>query len=174
MVVILGQYRNRLLQNNRPVIEILIHEVHSAARNLHSVLERLLLRAPGPEKPAAAKDEYSGCDWETAARTTATAGACNRPGKPDRPCALQRRHDFAVMLFANLAFRRNHQSVEPAPPRRFDSRAASALLEITTAIFASSLPDATLSAIASKLEPRPESRMPKVFHGERRRSLTAH
>src|SRR5215469_12986142 len=49
------------------------------------------------------------------------------------------------------------------PRRRADSiPRASALFEITTAIVASSLPKATLSAMASKFEPRPERRMPRL------------
>ena len=34
----------------------------------------------------------------------------------------QRCPDFAIMLFALFAFRRDHQSIQAATPRRFDSR----------------------------------------------------
>src|SRR5271169_1780424 len=51
-----------------------------------------------------------------------------------------------------------------SPRRVADSMpGASALLEMTTAIFASSLPEATLSAMASKFDPRPERSMPRFF-----------
>src|SRR5580704_1347614 len=51
-----------------------------------------------------------------------------------------------------------------SPRRRADSiPGASALLEMTTAMFASSLPDATLAAMASKFDPRPERSMPRFF-----------
>src|SRR5215831_11447665 len=52
------------------------------------------------------------------------------------------------------------------PRRRAASMpGASALLEITIAMLASSLPEATLWAMASKFEPRPERRMPRFFIG---------
>src|SRR5262249_2193809 len=47
----------------------------------------------------------------------------------------------------------------------FSSPGASALLEMTIAISACSRPARTDSAMASKLEPRPESRMPSFFNG---------
>src|SRR5262245_39904694 len=53
-----------------------------------------------------------------------------------------------------------------SPRRRaFSSPGASALLEMTIAISAGSRPAPTDSAMASKFEPRPESKMPSFFNG---------
>src|SRR5262245_29745582 len=50
-------------------------------------------------------------------------------------------------------------------PRAISNPGASARLEMTMAISAGSRPVRTDSAMASKFEPRPESRMPSLFNG---------
>ena len=63
------------LRQNRPGIEIFIHQVHGAAAELHAVFERLPLRLKARETTAAATGECSGCAAETRRQNTATADA---------------------------------------------------------------------------------------------------
>jgi len=50
--------------------------------------------------------------------------------------------------------------------RAISSPGASGRLEITTAMAARIRPEAALSAMASKFDPRPEIRMPRFFIGK--------
>ena len=94
-----------------------------------------------------------------------SATACSRPDRPDPRWSCSSSAINGVVHLAVEAFG------SEAPPR-FNPRSraapipgASGRLEITTAISASKRPAAIASAIATKFEPRPESRMPRRFIG---------
>jgi len=76
---------------------------------------------------------------------------------------VENRSDLAVVHFALQAFRRNHARLDSTCFRALDAGCAFAML-MTTAISAFGiLPAATLSASASKFEPRPLKSTPMRF-----------
>ena len=63
------------LRQDRPGVQIFVHQMHGAAAELHAVFERLPLRLEARETTAAATGEYSGYAAETPPQNTATADA---------------------------------------------------------------------------------------------------
>ena len=160
VLVVAVEHRNSLLHNDRAMIELFIDKMHSAAGNFHSIGESLLLRFESRKCR-----QQRGMDIENPPRKLLHKPWRKQPhisGKANQIdiVLLQRRDNFAVMLFPRLALRWNHQRIQSAL-RAVAMPGASALLEMTTAMRASAMrPASMLSAMATKFEPRPERRMP--------------
>ena len=157
VLVVAVEYRHRLLHNNRPVIQFLVHEMYSAARDFHAISKSLSSCASSPGN-AGNSDRM---DIQNPVRKLLHKPRRQQPHitrKADQLNAMlfQRGHNFTIVIFARLAFGRNDQSIEPALGA-VAMPGASALFEMTTAMRASEMrPVSMLSAMATKFDPRPE------------------
>lgn len=161
VLVVAAEHRNSLLHNDRAMIQFFIHKMHRAAGNLHTISESLLLRLQ-PRKSR----QQRGMDIENPPRKLLHKPwrkQTHVPGKANQIDIMLLEHtdNFAVMLFRVLPFDGITTALRPRC-RAVATPGASARLEITTAMRASAMrPASTLSAIATKFEPRPERRMPR-------------
>ena len=99
---------------------------------------------------------------ETRPQTPSTAAACSRPGKPDPRRARAGRQSHRRRAPGACGPFETKTAVGSPISRAAPRPAASATFEITTAISTPFRRPARIdSAMARKLEPRPESRMPR-------------
>ena len=164
VLVILGKYPYCLLHDDGSVIQFLVDEVHRASTHFHPVGESLLLGLEswkcGQERWMNVKNSVRKLLHEPRGKQP------HVPGEAD---------EIDMVFFLAHPRQRDH---DPRGRRPFDgitcvtrpSRLAvsippaSVLFEMTTAMRAFGIvPSVMLRAIASKFEPRPESRMPRFF-----------
>ena len=175
-VLVVGvQHRDRFLHDDGSVVEFFIHKMHGAAGDFYAVGEGLFLRFEAGE-----------CGQQRRMNIqNAPRKLLHEPGREQAHVSgqadqidfvlLQRGDDFAIVLFARLALGRNDQRLRVPCGLAISMPPASGLLEMTTAMRALGiLPAATLWAMASKFEPRPESRMPRFFMEELSASASAY
>ncbi len=160
--VSLSSNGHRGLQDNRTAVEMLIDQMDRAAGDLHAVSEGLVLgieaREGGQQRRVDIEDAIGKLRNEPTAREQAHIACQTNPINP-----------MLASINQQLARQKQTRSTPAdsiAPQGRPSSRArtrpaAAALFEKTNPISQSSWPVITLRAIASKFEPRPESRMPR-------------
>ncbi len=146
------------------VVEFFVHEVDRAAGNLHTVSKSLLLGL----KPGKRRQQR----WMNV--KDAPRKLLHEPRRK-QPHVSRKTHQVNFVFLRSAATTSRSCSARSlfldgitsavSPSRRAVSiPPASSRLEITTAMRASGIrPAATFLAMASKFEPRPESRMPRFF-----------
>ena len=105
---------DRFLHNDRPVVEFFVHEMHGAAGDFHAIGEGLLLRFE-----ARKRGQQRRMDVQNPPRKLLHEPRRQQPhvsGQADQVYVFlfQSGDDFAVMLLARLALRRNHDCFQSA------------------------------------------------------------
>ena len=160
MRIVALNHWNCPLQNDRPVIQMLIHKVNRTPGHFHAVIERLLLRI----KPRKRRQQR----WMNVQNAIGKCGDELRRQQPHITSEANQVHAMGTQTFGNicivfgaLAPLRNKNCCLDPISRATARPPASATFEITTAISAPfSRPLLIDSAIALKFDPRPESRIP--------------
>ena len=156
------QHGHGRLHDDRPAIQHIIHDVHRAPAELHAVVQRLLLHVTARETTAAGKGECSGCRFGNAFSITGLKIRM-KPASTTSPtsCRVQSLNQFRIELFARPAFRRDADS-DCKPRSRARARPGRGLdiADDDRNLGIAAFPQRRLSAMASKLDPRPERRIP--------------
>src|SRR5271166_1043290 len=158
MRVVAFEDRNRLLQHNHAVVELLIHKMHRAPGHLYAVSKSLLLRIQTGKRRQERR-----MNIQDALRKGLYKFRRQQPHVSSQADQIdivfpQAGNNFRIMLRPRPSIAR---AFKPSA-RAGSSPGASALFEITTAIAQPlGFPCAMFSAMARKFEPRPESKIPR-------------
>src|SRR5581483_9030943 len=125
--VISIEHRDRLLHDDGPVIEMLVDEVYRAPRDLHAVFNRLLLRFEPRKRRQQRWMDVEDTIWELLTEPGRQQSHVSGHADQVHPLFLEGRHNFAVVFFALLPFRRHHARIQAALPRDFDSWSVGAI-----------------------------------------------
>ena len=159
------QHRHRGLQHDRPCIQMLVHEMHRASADLHAMSQRLRLRIQTLEKTAAATDECSGSACGNSLDERGAEQA-HKPGQADQVHrALFSTAAANLRSYSSRAtpFDGRHTACKAQLPRRLQPACLRRGSKSRWRSRRPARPPLRCRAIASKLEPRPEIRMPSRF-----------
>ncbi len=122
VLIVTIEHRHSFLHNDRAVIKFFIHKMHSAAGNFHPIGEGLLLRFKSRERGQQRRMNIQNPPRELLHKPRREQPHVSRKADEIHIVLLERRDDFAVVLFSWLALRWNHERIQPALPRRGDAR----------------------------------------------------
>ena len=147
-----------------PGVQLLIHEMHRATADLHAVLERLLLGVESRKR-----GQQRRMNVQNPQGNAAQNSALSKRMKPARQTRSTPRLFSSATTCRSYssranAFGRNAQRRQPALASDLEAARLRPVRDHHRDL-GLHRPAATLSAIASKFEPRPESRMPSRFTG---------
>ena len=171
--VIAGENGNGLLQDDDAVVELLVDKVHGASGDLDAVVEGLLLRVePGKGGQQRGVDVQDAVGEGLDELRREQAHVSGEADEVDVVLA-QAGDDFRIVLGALAAAGFDGDGVEAALAGGVEAGRIGYIGDDDGDLAAGSLPCAMLSAMARKLEPRPERRMPRRLFGPdiRHRSL---
>src|ERR1700691_5071384 len=122
VLIVRIKHSNSLLHNDRPMIKLFIHEMHSAAGNLDSISESLLLRLQSRKRRQQRRMNIENPPrkllHKPGRKQTHVSGETDEvhlilPKRPD---------NFAVMLLPRRALRWNHHRIQSALSSSSDTR----------------------------------------------------
>ncbi|MCU1221576.1 MAG: hypothetical protein JWN42_2773, partial [Candidatus Angelobacter sp.] len=115
MHIISIQDGHGLLQNDWPMIQMLIDKMHRAARHLHPVFQRLSLRVhageSGQQRRVNIDDAIGKSPYEVRRQKTHIPRKANQINLR----MLKRRYYLGIVLFPDPTFGRNHLSAQATP-----------------------------------------------------------
>ena len=146
-----------------PVVEFFIHKVHRASCYFYAVAEGLLLRFQSRKRR-----QQRWMDIQNAPRKL-----LHEPGREQAHISSQANevdlvlpqggYNFAIVFFALFALGRNNHRGQTESAGRFNSAGVKFVGDDDGDAGARNLSRGHILAMASKLEPRPERRMPRFF-----------
>ncbi len=155
------EHRDGGLANDGAGVETFVDEVHGASGDLDAVRERGGLRVQSRERTAAATDGCSGCAGGIADETgTEDAHVAGQADQVD-PISFELGCDLLVVDLAIEAFRGENDCVQSALTGDIDPGRVGAIGNHDGDLGVEFRLAAIASAMATKFEPRPESRMPR-------------
>ena len=116
------EHRNSLLHDDRAVVEFLVHKMHGAAGNFHSVSEGLLLRFESGKRGQQRRMDVENPLRKLLHEPRREQAHVSREADQIHIVLLERGDDFAVVFLSRLALRWNHQRIQAALPCRGDAR----------------------------------------------------
>src|SRR5271157_5094498 len=117
VLVIRAEHGHGLLQDDGAVVEVGVHEVHRAAGDFHAIVEGLLLRLQSWKRRQQRRMDVEDAVGKLLHEPRRQQAHVSRKADKINFVLAQRGNDLAIMLFARLALRRDHQRGQPAPPR---------------------------------------------------------